>query len=165
MPLYPNAEHRLLTVNFTPGGNKPRLSIEHTMQGTLEGTDNWFHLPSSQVSSHFGIGKDGLIIQWVDTHDMAWHAMHANSYSVGVEHEGHSGEPLTDEQLDADAELLSWLHEVHPDISLWVNKRPFSGSGLSWHGLGGVAWGNHPLCPGAPIVHQLGEIVKVAAVL
>lgn len=162
MSLYPNAEKRLLTVNFTVGGNEPRLQIEHIMQGSLAGTDAWFHNPASQVSAHFGVGKYGHIVQWVDTHDQAWHAAAANSYSVGIEHEGFSGEPLTDAQLDADGELLSWLHEVHPAIALWLNSRPFRGSGLSWHGLGGVQWGDHPNCPGTPIVHQLSEIIRVA---
>jgi len=165
MSVYPGAEQRLLTVNFKVGGNSPRLMIEHIMQGSLDGTDAWFRNPASQVSAHFGVGKDGRIIQWVDTADQAWHAAGANSYSVGVEHEGFSGSPLTDAQLDADAELLSWLHEQHPDVALWQNTRPFTGRGLSWHGLGGVEWGNHPNCPGAPIVHQLSEIVRVAEVL
>lgn len=165
MALYANCEQRLLAVNFTAGGNFPRLMVEHIMQGTLEGTDSWFHNPDSRVSAHFGVGRDGRIIQWVDTGDQAWHAAAANSYSVGVEHEGFSGEPLTDAQLDADAELLSWLHEKHPDIAVWTNSRPFTGRGLSWHGLGGTAWGNHPNCPGAPVVHQLAEIVGTAKAL
>lgn len=163
--LYPNAEKRLLTVNFTTGGNTPRLQITHIMQGTLDGTDSWFHNPVAQVSAHFGVGRNGKIIQWVDTDDQAWHAADANSYSVGVEHEGFSGSPLTDAQIDADAELLSWLNEVYPAIDLWVNTRPYTGHGLSWHGLGGVAWGNHPNCPGLPIVHQLPEIVRTAKAL
>jgi N-acetyl-anhydromuramyl-L-alanine amidase AmpD len=159
---YPNAEKRLLTVNHTTGGNTPRLMIMHIMEGTLAGTDAWFHNPASRVSAHFGIGRDGKIVQWVDTNDQAWHAAAANSYSIGVEHEGVSGNPLTDPQLDADAELLSWLHEVYPSVDLWINTRPFTGHGLSWHGLGGIKWGNHPDCPGAPVVHQLGDIVHGA---
>jgi len=160
--IYPQAEANLIAVNFWHGGNQPRLMIMHIMQGTLAGTDSWFRNPASQVSAHFGIGKDGKVVQWVDTANQAWHAAQANSYSVGVEHEGFSGDPLTDAQMDTDIALLSWLHEVHPDIALWVNSRPYSGRGLSWHGLGGVAWGDHPNCPGAPIVHQLQEITDAA---
>lgn len=162
MPLYPGAEQRLLTVNFTPGGITPRLQVTHIMQGSLAGTDSWFHNPASQVSAHFGVGKDGHVIQWVDTSDQAWHAAAANPYAIGVEHEGFSGEQLTDAQVDADAELLSWLHEHYDAIALWVNTRPYTGRGLSWHGLGGVPWGDHPACPGLPIVHQLPVIVDAA---
>lgn len=155
---FPNATLDPIAVNHTPGGNTPRLMIMHIMQGTLAGTASWFHNPASQVSAHFGIGTDGKIVQWVDTNDQAWHAAEANAYSIGVEHEGFSGNPLTDAQLDSDALLLSWLASEYPAIALWVNTRPFTGKGLSWHGLGGVRWGNHPHCPGAPIVHQLHEI-------
>lgn len=161
---FPNAEQRLLPagLNHTIGGNIPRLMIMHIMQGTLAGTDAWFHNPAAMVSAHFGVGKDGKIIQWVDTDSMAWHAAAANGYSVGVEHEGFSGNPLTDAQLDADIDLFSWLHENYSDIALWINTRPFTGHGLSWHGLGGVEWGNHPDCPGLAIVHQLPDIIRGA---
>ena len=161
---YPLALWRPINVNYSKGGNEPRLLIVHIMQGTIDGTDSWFRNPISTVSAHFGVAKDGTVIQWVNTEDIAWHAVAANPISIGVEHEGFSGEPLTNLQLDATAELLGWAQTQYPAINDWINTRPDVGSGLSWHGLGGIAWGNHPNCPGAPIVHQLPEILKVADV-
>lgn len=161
---YPAAEWKPLAVNFTPGGNRPQLLIVHIMEGTLAGTDSWFRNPASQVSAHFGLGRTGGLTQWVDTNDIAWHAAEANDHSIGVECEGNSGQPLTSFQLDKIAGVFKWAHDTYPAISLWLNARPDSGSGLSWHGLGGVEWGNHPDCPGAPVVHQLGHILELTEV-
>src|SRR5260221_290122 len=100
---YPGALWKPINVNYSKGGNRPRLFIVHVMQGTLAGTDAWFHDPISTVSAHFGVGRNGTVIQWVNTEDIAWHAVAANSRSIGVEHEGWSGEPLTHLQLEATA--------------------------------------------------------------
>ena len=156
---YPAAGWRPLDVNYAAGGNAPKLLIVHIMQGTLGGTDAWFRNPASQVSAHFGVGRDGTVWQWVDTDSRAWHAVMANDKSIGVEHEGWSGEPLTTRQIEATAGIFRWAREVYPDIHGWLNAHPDTGSGLSWHGLGGVPWGNHPDCPGAPVVHQLAAIL------
>lgn len=159
---YPGAQNKAIDVNYAAGGNRPRLLIVHIMEGTLQGTDSWFRNPASQVSAHFGTGRDGTLYQWVSTGDRAWHAMAANSYSIGVENEGDSGEELTALQLEVLAELLAWAHDQYPDIALWLNTRPYDGRGLSWHGLGGAPWGNHPDCPGLPIVRQLREVLDKA---
>lgn len=162
MARYPKAQWRPIPVNYSSGGNSPRLLVVHIMQGTLAGTDGWFRNPAASASAHFGVGKDGTVYQWVDTRDRAWHAVNANDHSIGVEHEGYSGEQLTTAQLDATAGIYAWAHQQHPKISMWLNTDPTNGSGLSWHGLGGAAWGNHPNCPGPPIVNQLPDILKRA---
>jgi len=87
--------------------------------------------------------------------------VNANSYAIGVECAGFSGQTLTAAQVSAVAKIYAWAHRHHEAISMWLNRR-ISGSGLSWHGLGGVAWGNHPLCPGTPIVDQLPAIRRKA---
>jgi hypothetical protein len=158
---YPGAQWRPISVNYQSGGNTPRFLILHVMQGTLAGTDSWFRNGAAQVSAHFGVGKDGTVIQWVSTSDIAWHAADANGYSIGVEHEGYAGESLTAEQFAADAKLLAWAHEHHP-IPLQVTSDPVNGAGLAWHGLGGYAWGDHPDCPGEPIVDARAALVTAA---
>jgi hypothetical protein len=160
---YPGAQWRPLTVNFNRGGNKPKLFIVHIMQGSLAGTDSWFHNPAAQVSAHFGVGKDGTIYQWVNTSDTAWHAANANRVSIGCECEGFAGHPLTAAQVNAVSKLYAWAHKAH-EIPLWLAKRP-EGSGLAWHGLGGASWGGHTGCPGAPVVAQLPDIERNAKVL
>jgi N-acetylmuramoyl-L-alanine amidase CwlA len=162
---FDGAENRALSINYTPGGNQPRLFIVHIMEGTLAGTDSWFRNPAAQVSAHFGAGRKGELYQWVGTSNQAWHAMAANDYSIGCECEGdlETGErTLTGPQLGQVARAYAWAHQTYPAISLWLNTRPYTGTGLSWHGLGGADWGDHVDCPGDGIRGQLGEILARA---
>ena len=162
---FEGATNRSIDVNYTPGGNRPRLFIVHIMEGTLAGTDSWFRNPAAQVSAHFGAGRQGELYQWVGTTNRAWHAMTANDYSIGCETEGdlETGErTLTKPQLEMVARAYHWSAKAYPDIALWLNLRPFTGQGLSWHGAGGAAWGDHPDCPGEGIRAQLPEILKRA---
>lgn len=160
MARFPGAVWRPLAVNFERGGLRPRMIVLHVMQGSLVGTDAWFRNPRSEVSAHFGLGKAGTVYQWVDTDDIAWHAAAANPFSIGVECEGDSGEQLTRQQLRAAADITAWAARQY-GIPLALCDDP-SGSGLAWHGLGGAAWGNHPDCPGAPIVAQRPAILTAA---
>lgn len=157
---YPGAEWRPISINFRRGGNTPKFMIVHIMQGTLAGTNSWFRNPAAQVSAHFGVGKDGIVIQWVDTSDTAWHAVEANDCSIGVEHEGDSGEALTAAQVEADAKLLAWATEHHA-IPMSLARSP-EGSGLAYHAMGAARWGGHLQCPGQPVVAQLPKIIALA---
>lgn len=163
MARYPGAQWRgpVPTSNYSPGGNNPRYHVIHIMQGTLAGTDSEFRTPGVKLSAHFGVGKDGTVYQWVDTADIAYHAAYANDKSVGVEHEGFSGFPLTARQLIASARLYAWVHQQH-GVPFWLASDPVNGSGLAWHGMGGAAWGNHPDCPGVPIRAQLPALLAGA---
>lgn len=59
-------------------------------------------LRSLKVSSHFLIGRDGALIQFVSTEKRAWHAgvssyrgrMGCNDFSIGIEIEGTDYEPF-----------------------------------------------------------------------
>lgn len=157
---YPGAEWKPISVNYQHGGCDPRFIVLHVMQGTLAGTDSWFRNGQAQVSAHFGVGKSGEVIQWVDTGDTAWHAAEANESSIGIEHEGYAGELLTAQQLEADAKLCAWAHKAH-GIPLTIAEHP-GDPGLAWHGLGQTAWGGHPDCPGSPIVGQRPAILAAA---
>ena len=78
------------------------------MSGTLIGTDSWFANPASKVSSHFGVGKNGEIHQYVKLENTAWangvvknpnwpllqNGVNPNYYTVSIEHEGKSGEVM-----------------------------------------------------------------------
>lgn len=154
-------------VNHWHGGIAPRLYVVHVMQGNLPGTYESFLNPGFQASSHFGISDgskgipDGEIWQFVRVTDTAWHIADGNPYAIGVETAGWSGNPMTDKQAQSHARLFEWCHDQYPDIAMWRNLRPYTGRGLSWHGLGGQDWGNHPECPGAPMVAQLPLILKL----
>ncbi|KPC89892.1 hypothetical protein ADL27_38410 [Streptomyces sp. NRRL F-6602] len=155
------ATWRPIPVNYTGGGQTSvRGVVVHIMAGTLAGTDSWFRNSAAQASSHFGTGRSGALYQWVDTKDRAWAQADGNRSWLSVENEGKGGDALTDAQLDRNAQVLAWAHEVY-GVPLQVANGP-SGSGLGWHGMGGSAWGGHTSCPGSKVVAQLPEIVKRA---
>jgi hypothetical protein len=142
-----------------------RLFVLHIEEGTEAGTDAWQHNPAAQVSSHFGNPKSAAapMDQFVDTDDRAWAEAAYNNVAISVEHEGNSGDSLTPAQLERDAQLLAWCHTTH-GTKLQVTDDP-NGAGVIGHGLLGVAGGNHPDCPGAPILAQRQAIVDRAAAI
>ena len=108
--------------NFWGGrkGYRPEAVVIHIMDGTLPGTDAWFTNPSSQVSAHYGIGKNGEVHQYVSEDDTAWHAgrvdapvwilikpnINPNLYTIGIEHEGKPDDVWTDAMKQASAALI-----------------------------------------------------------
>ncbi|PRX98157.1 N-acetylmuramoyl-L-alanine amidase [Allonocardiopsis opalescens] len=160
MARMPGAQWRPISINHSNGGCAPRLVILHIIVGSLNGADSWFRNPDSRVSAHFGTGRDGRLIQWVDTSDRAWANAGANGYAVSIENEGDADDALTDAQIDRCAQVLEWAHRVH-DVSLAVTNNP-GGSGLAYHSmspswsLGGTA------CPGSRVIAQRAEIVQRA---
>lgn len=75
-----------------------------------------------RVSAHFLIRRDGELIQFVSTHDRAWHAgvscfrgrERCNDFSIGIELEGTDFEPFTEAQYATLGRLLPALAAVHP---------------------------------------------------
>lgn len=134
--------------------------VLHIMEGTLTGTDSWFHNSQAQASSHFGTGKDGRLWQWVDSSRVAWAEAAGNSAWISIENEGHGGDRLTDDQLDRCAQVLAWAHTEY-GVPLQSTSST-SGRGLGHHSMGGSAWGGHTSCPGSKIIAQKAEIVRRA---
>jgi N-acetyl-anhydromuramyl-L-alanine amidase AmpD len=114
--------------NFTAGRSvaAPDVIVIHIMAGTEAGTDALFQNPASQVSAHYGIAKTGEIHQYVDEKDTAYHAglhgadfdrataqvvkdrpgVNPNQYSIGIEHEGQSGEVWPEAMVQASRALV-----------------------------------------------------------
>ncbi len=102
-------------------GYSPDMICMHIVEGSVASAVNWFQNPSSQVSSHFIIGKDGRIVQMVKLSDGAWcngdrknptaklvinrEGINPNSYTYSIEHEGYSYKDgsgaLTEKQYQA----------------------------------------------------------------
>ena len=147
--------------NFSsPKGYKIIAIVNHIMSGTLVGTDSWFTNPSSQVSSHFGVGKNGEIHQYVKLENPAWAngvvnepswpllmaGVNPNYYTVSIEHEGESGDVMPEAQYQATLALHRWLIETlgipvtrdniigHYPIDS-VNRANCPGSGFPWNRL------------------------------
>jgi N-acetylmuramoyl-L-alanine amidase len=111
--------------NFHQGraGHKVLAIVNHIMCGTLDGTDTWFKNPASQVSAHYGIGKDGSIHQYVKDEDTAWAVgivknpsspligqnpgVNPNYYTISIEHEGYPQDGITEAQYQS----TLWLHK------------------------------------------------------
>ena len=109
--------------NFLRGrfGHKPEAIVIHIMQGQLADTDSWFGTTKSEVSAHYGIARSGEVHQYVQEGDSAWHAGRVNSptwalirpginpnfYTIGIEHEGQSGVPWTEEMTSASSSLIA----------------------------------------------------------
>lgn len=163
---YPKAVWRGDNLPNVGGALEPaalRYVVLHVMEGSLAGTDAWFHDPVSQVSSHFGVGRAGQVYQWVDLNRVAWAQAAYNDSAISIEHEGDSGESLTTAQLVASLELIAWICEQYPHI-------PHRGSpgprypGVLTHASLGIPGGDHPYCPGAPIAHQVQSMLGVIEV-
>lgn len=145
--------------NFNAGGitGQPYGVVFHVEQGTEQGTEAVFSEPSWQASSHFGVAKDGSLDQFVDTADKAWAEAEGNGYWWSIEHEGMSGQPLTDAQIATDVHLIAWLRTIDP-FPLVLTDDP-NGRGLIWHGAGGDAWGGHYDCPGEAIKANRQDVI------
>lgn len=126
--------------NVSAGRAAPvRAIVLHIAQGGASGSLDWLTNPKSKVSSHFFITKLGLIYQLVSLADTAWcngliptpngwltpsrvpvtprwagliSGKNPNGYTVSVEHEGKSGQPLTPQMREAQERLLAWLAEA-----------------------------------------------------
>jgi len=116
---------------FSRDGYKPEIIVIHIMLGTINGTISWFKNPTSQVSAHYLVGKDGRVVQMVKDEDAAWHAgrisnpsedakrilkkntwgsyINPNKYSLGIECEGQDGDLWTEPQMNSLVELTRTL--------------------------------------------------------
>lgn len=122
---------RLLRV-FSPNyGPRPvdtvvdTVVVHSTVIPTLEKTTEAFLRVSSQVSAHFTIGKDGSIVENVNTFDRAWHAgksvdhlgrENLNNFSIGIElvNLNDGKDPYPAPQLDALRFIIATLKRRFP---------------------------------------------------
>lgn len=123
----PVAREWIGSPNFSPGraGYRPRAVVIHIMQGTLADTDSWFGTTKSQVSAHYGVSVEGVVHQYVQEGDTAWHAgrvssptwallkpgVNPNLYTIGIEHEGWSGNPWSDATFQTSAALVGEISQ------------------------------------------------------
>jgi N-acetyl-anhydromuramyl-L-alanine amidase AmpD len=110
-----------LVKNFSSReGYKPELIVVHISAGSLTSMTSWFSTPNSQASAHYGISKDGKILQYVEEENKAWHAgrvnnpsfklykqgVNPNLYTIGIENEGLDLSLAPQIQLDTLCELI-----------------------------------------------------------
>lgn len=124
--------------NFWAGrdGQTPLAIVDHCMgkgadgtRATLESCAGWFANPKSEVSAHFGVGKDGRVWQFVDIRDTAWangileepdlslpwlaecvsRKINPNRRTISIEHEGDSNDTMPEAQYRATLALHRYL--------------------------------------------------------
>lgn len=100
------------------GERRPNyVIIHHTTNSTVERALATLTSPSTEVSAHYLIARDGKIIYLVDELKRAWHAggsywggnRDLNSSSIGIELDNTGKEPFSDAQIDALIRLLADL--------------------------------------------------------
>jgi hypothetical protein len=158
MPRYPGAKWRPIQ-GHTDG---PMLAHLGAVLHVNQSDGNLFNWVSGDhnVSCHFEVYKDGTVEQYLDTGVSSWCQMAGNATYVSIETEGFANEAFTNAQLLAIARLYAWLHRTH-GLPFRQADKPGE-HGLGWHGMGGVAWGNHPDCPGDKRKAQRTKILAMA---
>lgn len=115
---------------FWAGENVPAAAVLHIMAGYAHTAREWALAGHVGVSWHFTVARDGGVMQHLELSDAGWHAglrddaipapwpswrghgQNVNRYTVGIEHEGFPGEPLTAAQTAASIALCRWLAET-----------------------------------------------------
>ena len=134
--------------------------VEHVAQGDNQtGIDAWFHNPKAQVSAHFSISKLGIVHQYVDTDQMAYHCAAWNDKSIGIEHLGMTGQHLTVFQKVAQKNLLKWINATHGTRLVYTVDANDPKGGVIGHGKIPEGALSHPSCPGQPILDDIQAIL------
>jgi N-acetylmuramoyl-L-alanine amidase len=108
------------TTNFNL--RKPNyVIIHHTAQDSTAQTLKTFTLPSSQVSAHYVIGRDGRVYHLLNDYLRAWHGGVAkwgnstdiNSSSIGIELDNNGIEPFDEPQIASLLQVLVHLKKAY----------------------------------------------------
>ena len=90
------------------------------------GAPEYESLRQLRVSAHFFIRRDGLLMQFVSCHEIAWHAgesvwrgrTQCNNFSIGIELEGCDDYPYDDLQYQRLASLFAALRAAYPSVQV-----------------------------------------------
>lgn len=126
--------------------SKTQGVVIHVNAGYFEGTIDWFRGGGSQgVGAHFEVGNhEEGVVQFLPLDRVAWHAVEANAFTIGIEHAGFGrrSEWEVDNLLELSAKRCSWILHRYGlgapklDHNIWP------------HSYGGEKWGGHFDCPG-----------------
>lgn len=139
------------------GPRNPVGVCQHTMVGTLAGTDQWFRRGAASTGlTDYGVGLDGLIYRWNDPRGRR--AGWANGGSDGLEGDG----PLFVRTLGIDA-INRDLVSIERDDAGKPDTTPFAGAQLEacaqltayWFDQARVPWSSFPVNPAVGIVTHM----------
>jgi AmpD protein len=116
-------------ISLPPGEFRDTSSSHHIVdffQNQLDpnGHPYFAQIADQKVSSHFLITRSGELIQFVSTHNKAWHAGQShfqgrekcNDFSIGIELEGDGDTPFESSQYLALAKLIQKLGSTFPNL-------------------------------------------------
>lgn len=133
--------------------------IAHVNQsnGNLVG----FFTRSNDVCPNFQVYKNGLMEQYLPMNWRPWCQSDGNADYAAIETEGFTDEPWTAAQLRSVAVIYeAYWHLLGVPLALADSPGQY---GFGWHGMGGVAWGNHPNCPGGARKAQRTQVLALVA--
>ena len=184
MPRMPGAEWRPIPASTTRIADHQILML-HTMVGSLAGTDSYFRSIAPGVNSHFGVGADGTIWQWVDTAYRSGAALNGNYRAITVEtadvgtgfptwnlNDGSQVPAWTPAQVEACARIAAWAFEAHgiplelvPDSKPGRRGQAYHRQGVDpYRVAGGEVWSNAygKVCPGNRRIAQIPQVIARA---
>lgn len=160
----------------------------HTMVGSLAGTDSMFQKNGTTgTESHFGVGEDGEIYQWVDTAYTADANYLGSGYVISIETadygasfgrwntNGDSVPYWNAKQIVAIVKIIVWACKTH-DIPI-KQMSSVRDRGIGYHAMGvpgnelpaslkgtRYQWSKYAgkVCPGKKRISQIPEIVRLA---
>lgn len=134
MTRYPQAEWVPWRFNngtgqaFFLGRNKPVAVVLHVMEGWASTARQWALSGHYGASWHYTVALDGSVMQHLEHRDGGYHAgiasppaptptwslwqgstVNVNNYTIGIEHEGFSGNGFPPAQAAASKALCQWL--------------------------------------------------------
>jgi len=160
MPVFPGAHWEPIP-GHTDGPMQSYLGLVlHVNDANSYDLHDYFSRSDIEVSSHFQVGKDGKVFQYLDTDVTSWCQSDGNQTYLSVETQGFPNEKLTNLQVTSLASLYRWLHDVH-NLPYQIADK-VGAHGFAWHGMGGTAWGGHFGCPGELRKAQRQAILNLA---
>lgn len=154
----------------------------HTMVGSLSSTDNYFRSSAAGTNSHFGVGADGTIYQWVDTAYRSGANYNGNYHIISVE-TADTGAPFpawtgsnvpawTPQQIAALGRIAAWVNATHGIPLTPIPDAKPGRRGVGWHRLGvpgymapgAEQWSTKvgKACPGDRRIAQVPQVIAAA---
>lgn len=117
MALYPGARKLLIPENYTQADIVPIQFILHSIIAPWgpDRTGEYWRQTGINVESHFGLGYDGDLGQFVDTEVRADANVSANNHAISVETASNLAgtDKWTPQQVTVLVALMVWAHKTH----------------------------------------------------
>lgn len=158
------AVQRILPENSSADNISPRVVILHSAVGS-NSLYNYFK-ENSSLESHFWVGLDGEIEQYMDTEKQADANYKANDFAISVE-TADNGDPdhfpWTGPQMNSLAEIIVWANKRHGIPIVRCNS--WDGRGIGFHTMWGAPSNWTPVaksCPGTIRKTQFDDVIELA---